>query len=397
MARRHRPCAPRPATRRGLAGAWLAAVLAVSAGAASGDTGAGGARGGLFDDAADLAVVLEFPVRRLIREREAREELPGTLHLHGADGRPLALPVKVRARGNTRFAMCDFPPLRLEFDPATTAGTPFDGQKRLRLVTQCRADRRYADYVRLEQRVYRAYALLTPVAFRTRGLSVTYVDPTERMTPVRGPAFLIEDVDDLARRVGLREHRVPLLGPGDVDPAQVAVLELFQFMIGNTDWSVHLPSDGDDACCHNVRVLGPKEGSGRFTLVPFDFDQSGIVDAEYASVSPGVGVRRVRQRIYRGLCSRNAQVPAAIEHFLGLRGPMEATFRDGGLGAWVSRRAVGYIERFYEIVEDPAQVEERIYAYCRPDPGTASAATGAGAAGPLAAASSAASSLGRLP
>lgn len=396
MATRSRLPSRRSAPRRRIACAWVAAALVLSAGAASANAAPGAAAGLLFDEPADLTVVLEFPVRRLVRDKEAREELAGTLHLHGADGRKLALPVKVRSRGNTRLAMCDFPPLRLEFDPATTAGTPFAGQKRLKLVTQCRAHRRYADYVRLEQRIYRAYALLTPVSFRTRGLSVTYVDPTERMTPVSGPAFLIEDVDDLAKRVGLRERSVPFLGPADVDPAQVALLELFQFMIGNTDWSVHLPSDGDEECCHNARVVGPKGGDGKYTLVPYDFDQAGIIDAEYAAVSPGVGVRRVRQRMYRGLCSRNGQVPAAIKRFVALRAPMEESFRGGGIGDWASRRAVGYVEGFYEIIQDPARVDEKIYAYCRPDPEMTSAVTGAGP-GPGDVASAADSSFGRLP
>jgi hypothetical protein len=377
----------RPRRALGLLAAAGCALLAALAG--------GEARAsGLFDETAEMSIVLEFPVRRMLRDRELREELPATLHYQGADGRRHSVPLKVRPRGHTRLALCDFPPLRLEFDPAHTADTPFAGEKGLKLVTQCRLDRRYRDYVRLEQRIYRAWGLLTPVAFRTRLLSVSYVDPTERMTPLSGPAFLIEDVDDVARRNGLRKRRVPALMPADVEPAQVALFELFQFMIGNTDWSVHLPTDGDEDCCHNGRVLGPRDGTGKFVVVPYDFDQSGIIDAEYAAVSPNVGVRRVRQRIYRGLCSRNAHVPAAIERFLELQPQLEQLFEGDGLGDWSARRAGSYLQAFFEILEDPAEVQRRIYDDCRPDPEMASIAAGTGTA---VAAASGDSSFGRLP
>jgi hypothetical protein len=387
MRRARYPAAALPAwLRRGAASVAAGALLALPAAGGSAETG-------LFDDTADIKVVLEFPVRRLLRERDARELLPATLHYHDADGRQVSLPLQVRSRGHTRLRLCDLPPIRLEFDRAQTAGTVFAGQKNLKLVTQCKADRKYRDYVRLEQRIYEAYGLLTPVAFRTRALAVTFVDSAERMTPLAGPAFLIEDDGELAKRNGLGKRRVPGLTPADVDPGQAALLELFQFMIGNTDWSVHLPMDGTDECCHNILVLGPRQGEGRFTLVPYDFDQSGMVDAEYAAVSPGVGVRRVRQRIYRGLCSRNAEVPAAIRRFQELRPRIEATFQGRGLGDFSERRAASYLRSFYDILSDPAQVQERIYAYCRPDPVITSAPAAGGATAP----STSDSSLARLP
>ena len=361
-----------------------------------GPSGGAAAEPGLFDETAEIAVVLEFPVRGMLRERDARELMPATLHYQAAGGAKVSLPVKVRSRGHTRLRLCEFPPIRLEFDEAQAAGTVFAGQRNLKLVTQCKADRKYRDYVRLEQRIYEAYGLLTPVAFRTRSLAVTFVDSAERMTPLSGPAFLIEDDGDMAKRNGLRKRKVPSLTAADVDPAQVAVLELFQFMIGNTDWSVHLPMDGKDECCHNIEVLGPRQGERPFTLVPFDFDQTGMVDAEYAAVTPGIGVRRVRQRIYRGLCSRNAEVPAAIQRFQELRPRIEQAFQGRGLGDFATRRAASYLGSFFEILSDPAQVQERIYGYCRPDPVMTSAAGDAGAGGAMPP-SAAGSSLARLP
>ncbi len=369
---------------------WVAAacvlLLCVPTGAAR--------AAGLFDEQAEIAVTLEFPMRELLRGRMARERLPAKLGYLRPDGTRATLPLTVRARGHTRLKVCEFPPLRLEFDPAQAAGTPFAGQRGLKLVAACKNERRYRDYVRLEQAIYRAWALLSPVAFRTRSLAVTYVDTEDAYFPVQSPAFLIEDIDDVAARNGLVKRRVPALGPGDVDPAQVTLLELFQYMIGNTDWSVHLPTDGDEDCCHNGRVLGPKGGGGPYVVVPFDFDQAGLVDAEYAAVTPGLGIRRVRQRVYRGLCSHNQQLPAAIRRFQELQPRIVAQFEAEGLGHWASRRAVGYLGRFFEVLASPVDLQERVYGACRPDPEMASA--GATAADPATAASGN-SSFSRLP
>ncbi len=373
----------------------MVATLAAASALLAGEAAAKGGGAGLFDVDEELPVVLEFPVNQLLRDRHEREELPATLHYQGVDGRKGSLPVTVRTRGHTRLRICDLPPLRLEFDPAHADGTPFAGQRRLKMVTQCRTDRHYDDYVRLERLIYVAYGLLTPAALRTRALSVTFIDSAERMSPVTGPAFLIEDIDDLARRVGMRETKLPELLPGDVDPLQTALFELFQFMIGNTDWSVYVPSTGDDECCHNARVLRPAKGAdGGLVVVPYDFDNAGLIDAEYAAVNPVVGVRRVRQRIYRGLCLRNDQVPAAIARFQEVRPQMERLFEAEGIGRAISHRAARYVRSFYEILDDPEEVRKRIYGYCRDEPDAGSPDTAVGTEIPV---SSVVSIRGRLP
>jgi hypothetical protein len=182
----------------------------------------------------------------------------------------------------------------------------------------------------------------------------------------------------------MREVQTPAVLPAEVDPARTNLLEMFQFMIGNTDWSAYVPSQGTDECCHNGRVLEPRDGGGKYVVVPFDFDNSGLIDAKYAAVSPSVGVRRVRQRIYRGLCTNNAHLPASISRFQQVRPQMEALFTGGGLDGAASRRALRYVEEFYEIIDDPAATRRRIYDACRsgrevpatpPAAGTADAAS----------------------
>jgi hypothetical protein len=319
----------------------------------------------LFADTDELAVVLELPLQRIIRDKLEQIPQPATLHYREADGRLISLPLQVRARGNKRLRSCALPPLRLEFGPDPPAGILFTAQDELKLVTQCRRQSQYRDYLLLEYLIYRAYHLVTPASFRTRLLSVTYRETGARGAPRTAPAFLVESVDEVSQRLQLRRVRRNQLSSREMDPAQMNLLELFQFMIGNTDWSAHSPSAGDSECCHNGRVLGPAAGTGALILVPFDFDESGLIDAHYAAPSPVVGAGSVRQRVYRGSCSHNAQVPASIRRYQELRPEFERLFATGGPGGRATRRALDYLRGFYAILDDPRQLQQQVYDACR--------------------------------
>ena len=51
------------------------------------------------------------------------------------------------------------------------------------------------------------------------------------------------------------------------------------------------------------------------TLLPFDFDQAGLVDAPYAAPDEGLKIQRVTQRVCRGYCSHNHELSSAIGVF----------------------------------------------------------------------------------
>ena len=85
----------------------------------------------------------------------------------------------MRVRGKSRVQACEFPPLLLNFPGRATAGSPFAGENRLKLVTYCNASPAYEQYVRLERQAYLVLNALTGASLRTRLVNVTYYD-TER-------------------------------------------------------------------------------------------------------------------------------------------------------------------------------------------------------------------------
>jgi hypothetical protein len=102
------------------------------------------------------------------------------------------------------------------------------------------------------------------------------------------------------------------------------------------------------------------------TLLPYDFDQSGLVNAPYASVDPRLGIQRVTQRIYRGYCWHNNKIAEAIEIFNARRPEIEALFNREDLpNQPARRRALKFVDSFFEIINNPKKLEKWVLGACR--------------------------------
>jgi hypothetical protein len=317
----------------------------------------------LFASDAEIEITLRLPLRTLLRQRARRPDVEGTVLVTGAGVESPPLDVEVTTRGHKRLEICSFPPLRLNFRRSQVAGTLFAGQNRLKLVTQCRDGESYTGYLELEYFVYRLYEQLSDAAFRVRPSRVRYVD-TERGEQSRvAPAFFIEPAGSVAERLGWQSVQVPRLALEQLEPRALARLALFQFMIGNTDWAVTQASLGEDICCHNGEVLAPK-GEGSFVIVPFDFDHAGIVGAEYAEPDERLGIRSVRERLYRGFCSTNGYIAETIAEFNLARPAIEALLHARPLTPGARAAAASYLDRSYEILNDERERQRQIVERC---------------------------------
>lgn len=315
----------------------------------------------LFATHDPLEATLAVPLRTLVRRMSRRPVVDGTFTYAGDQG-PVVLDVEVTTRGFSRLEICAFPPLRLDFKRGQLPGTVLAGQNRLKLVTLCRDRPDYAQYLELEYVAYRVYNLVTEYGFRARKVALRYVD-TERGDVVEAPAFFLEDIDGVAERLGTRELEVPAVGVAELEPHRLAELGVFQYLIGNTDWSAIAAADGED-CCHNMGVVAPREKTGIVTI-PYDFDQTGLVDASYAEPNPALRLRTVRQRLYRGFCIANPHVDAAIQAFNAARADIEALFAAASLDDEHRTEALEYLAEGFAVLNDPALRQREIEAACR--------------------------------
>jgi hypothetical protein len=181
------------------------------------------------------------------------------------------------------------------------------------------------------------------------------------MKEILEPAFFIESIGEIAKRNGLERQRTPRVDISQLEPNYAILTAMFHFLIGNTDWSVKLaPADAD--CCHNGRVLSQPGHADGWMVVPYDFDQTGIINPRYAEPAEQLGIRSVRQRLWRGRCVHNDQIDGVIEMFNELRPAIEkALILDGTRSPKSTRK---YIDQFYKIISDPKQRTKYIDKRC---------------------------------
>ena len=120
-----------------------------------------------------------------------------------------------------------------------------------------------------------------------------------------------------------------------------ATLALFQFMIGNTDWSI--------ARERNTMLL--RTADGRQVPVPYDLDMSGLVNADYAGPAPALPIDDVRERYFLGYCQPGTEweplfedLAAKQEAILSLTGDIPGLSRNS------ERSSKVFLREFFDII-----------------------------------------------
>lgn len=325
---------------------------------------AGLAANPLFESDTVLSVEISAPLTTLVRERSNTDYYEGELRLvDGADD-PQTLSLKLRARGNFRRQKetCRFPPVRLNFDKDEVPGTLFEGQNILKLVTHCRpGNNAYEQLVVREYLAYKILELHTPVSFRARLLRINWRDTERNGRAEERYGFVIEHKNELSERLGLEPHDDGTSYDA-LDSRQAAIVSVFQYLIGNTDFSL-IVGPPDDSCCHNGILLGKSDEP--LMAVPYDFDFSGLVNAPYAAPNPRFKIRKVTNRLYRGNCALNHEVASVAELFLSQQAEVEKLVQEQpGLSRQSRNRMASFLARFYADIGDPRRVESRLIKSC---------------------------------
>jgi hypothetical protein len=321
----------------------------------------------LFSTTDTLTVTMTAPWRDITIKKNYQGSYPATIEYTDELGQAMKLPLTVERRGITRQRVCKYPPIKLRFQKEDVKGTTFRGQKSLKMVTHCDRSSRYEDYYILEMLAYRMYNLITDMSFRVRPLKITYDDPDAGRGDEERFAFLIEDDSDVADRFDLKKLRIPKLGLSQMDPKTASEFSLFQYMIGNVDWAALRGPDPEE-CCHNVKLIGPKPfkaGDIAYPL-PYDFDSSGLVDAEYAAPPQGLPIKYVTQRLYRGYCAYNETLEPARLLFLEREQAIyDLVKSETRLDAKAQKRTIRYLDKFFDVMRDERDFEDEITEQCR--------------------------------
>lgn len=319
-----------------------------------GDSGGRAAR--LFEATTPLRISLAADFGAVARDRgERKQDHPAVLTVAAEGGDSTRLDVTLRTRGHYRLRTCQYPPLKITFDKEHTAHTIFAHQGALKLVVQCRNGGRWSDYVLEEYLLYRVYGLLSDRSFRVRLVDVTYVEPGGTHPPEARRGFFVEDDDRMAHRNRADVFEQQGVNQDETDFAQMSLLAVFEYLAGNTDWSV--------GGLHNIVLI--RDSTTVVYPVPYDFDWSGVISPPYAIPDSRLGLRTVRERLFRGACRRPEQLAPVLARFNERKDSIYALYRgQAGLDPGRVRQALDYYDEFYRTINDPRAVRREFMVNC---------------------------------
>lgn len=312
----------------------------------------------LFEADTPVEVTLSGPISSLVEDdRRATRRFDLT-------SEETTRSVQAEAIGKSRRRVCSFPPLAIRFedDPAPgTSGHEFSGQQFLRLVTHCRPSHEARANVLEEYLAYRMLNLLTDFSYRARLLRVTYIDTERGRKPDTEYAFAVESEHDLAQRLGGELLAVDGLPKPRLNEEHAAIIYIFQYLIGNTDWSL-VTAKGDKHCCHNGQLIGLDD---EIYYIPYDFDLAGLVNPRYAKPDPSLRIRKVTTRLYRGYCGPPAALRTALAKVTSRRDAILELYRGAPVLSDKDRaRGTRFLESFFRKAERPEKLLEMFERKC---------------------------------
>lgn len=260
----------------------------------------------LFLDETPLEIKLSVGIKDVKAITSDTVYTPYVMHYKNANGWD-SIKIEVRARGNFRRKECYYPPLRVKIKKDDAKGTIFEGNKSLKLVLPCKQVKENS-LIMKEYISYQMYEPISKYTFNTRLANIQFTDKNnKRITDVQIMGFFIEDDDIVAKRHHGKVVEDLKLHPKALQDSNSVRHDMFQFMVGNTDWSTTF--------LHNAKVIQLTQ-SKQYIPLAYDFDMSGFVNAPYATANETLGISSVRERLYRGFCRSNEVMQAIRNEYI---------------------------------------------------------------------------------
>ncbi|MEP6465554.1 MAG: hypothetical protein ABJB05_04585 [Parafilimonas sp.] len=295
-----------------------------------------------------INVQLTTDIRKLRNDKTKPVWLPARIVMNFADTLVINETINVEPRGSYRKENCDIASLMLNFN--TSTAPMLSKLKKLKLVGGCRDNASSEELLLKEYLVYKIYNMLSPMSFRVRLLHVTYNDSMKRIKPYTQYAFLIEDIKDVAARNNCTEKKDKVFGTEGCNRQQITFVSIFEYMVGNTDFSV--------GNYHNIKLLVPVTDTfAKPYPVPYDFDYSGFVNAPYATPDENLDIKSVRERYYRGYARAIQELDIITAVFKEKQDViMQYVNNFNLLNPSELKDITNYLEQFYDIIKNESSV-----------------------------------------
>ena len=313
---------------------------------------------GLFDTDDILHITMSGNMRPLLNNRIGDAKNHALIFSYIQDSSTLTIPVEVKTRGHFRRIKgnCKYPPLQIKF-PKDSAhfSSIFKEQKKTKLVMPCDNDDAYL--VR-EWLVYKLYNLITPKSFRARLVKVTLKDDKNSKTSTPFYGILLEEEAQMAKRNQLVSVERKMK-PKQVQKEAFLSMAVFEYLIGNTDWSIQY--------MQNIKLLA-SDSTAVPVAIPYDFDHAGIVDAPYAQPAEELQMRSTHERRYRGYCvSELKNFEPVIAQYNQVKNDIYGLYTGCKLlDAQYIKSTVQYLDAFYATINNPKAWQKEFTYPCDP-------------------------------
>ncbi len=312
----------------------------------------------LFGPEAPIELELVLDMKSIFRKKSDESYEEGFLTIHTAQG-AIERPIGVKARGEFRRSYCNIPPLSLKLKKANFGLAAWDDLSKIKLVTGCRQQDVFEQLLMKEYLAYKLYQTINPASFQVRLVHIIYKDVNQRYPDVAQMGFLLEDIDELAKRNDSFEMEPKQMLQSWAHRQGTLQLALFQYAIGNSDWHV--------GNLHNLKVIRSNDPMvTRPVLVPYDFDFAGLVDAPYAEPNPDLQIPSVKTRVYQGICFTESEFQAALQVFRDVQDEWFLLVDTCPHLSERSRHACkDYLEEFFRLLDSPHRIEVAFRSDCQ--------------------------------
>jgi len=268
-------------------------------------------------------ILIKTNLDSLIAHKKEPKEQPATIIATGKEVDTLTFSVQLEQRGVYRRLRCEYPPVRINFS-----------KKEL----ECKQEVVDTTSLMREFWVYKLFNQVTEKSFEVHQLELTYVHDQDSSRMVKNHVFIIENVNELAHRIGGFVYKNFGKEAKDLELSSYQNVLLFNYMIGNTDW--HLQR------AKNVKLV--QDLDGKLSPVPYDFDFSGLVRPLYIDFT-----KVKEERRYHGVDLTKVEWEEVKNHFLSKKETLLKVIKDFD---HLSPQAKGdmrrYIKTFYKELPD---------------------------------------------
>ena len=263
----------------------------------------------LFADDKIIDITLRFDLTSYFRTKPTVDYLKANMTIHLSKTDSISRDIGLRTYGTFRNKYCQFAPIELNIEKAHFGYSDLDKMFRLKMIPECTSGTENKNYILKEYLAYKLFNVLTDTSLRVRLVTVNFIDTEKKRDPIHKYGFFIEPVEMLTARTSSVQIESANLKQKDIVPDVMDRLAIFNYMIGNYDWSV--PG------LHNILVIKPLviESTGLGIAIPYNFDWTGLVNASYAIPSKDVGIKNVRERIFEEICRSKEVYMKDLERF----------------------------------------------------------------------------------